>query len=91
MKAVHYKDPPKILIGYETERKMSNKIIQLGNIRKDSKNFTNPQTGRIYSVDGIAPTLNTCQGGDRQPKVLVNMKNIIDDTYGYEKSNRYME
>lgn len=71
---------------------MSNKIIQLGNIRKDSKNFTNPQTGRIYSVDGIAPTLNTCQGGDRQPKVLVNMRDIIiDDTYGYEKSNRYYD
>lgn len=41
---------------------MSNKIIQIGNIREDSDNFTNPQTGRIYSVDGISPTLNTCQG-----------------------------
>lgn len=39
-----------------------NKIIQLGNLREDSENFNNPQTGRIYSVDGIAPTLNTCQG-----------------------------
>ncbi len=39
-----------------------NKIIQLGNLRKDSKNFTNPQTGRAYSKDGIAPTINTCQG-----------------------------
>lgn len=61
LKAVHYKDPPKILIGYETEKRM-NKIIQLGNLRKDTKNFTNPQTGRIYSAEGIAPTLNTCQG-----------------------------
>lgn len=40
-----------------------NKIIQLGNLREDLENFSNPQTGRIYSVDGIAPTLNTCQGG----------------------------
>lgn len=39
-----------------------NKIIQLGNLREDLENFSNPQTGRIYSVDGIAPTLNTCQG-----------------------------
>lgn len=52
---------------------MSNKIIQIGNIREDSDNFTNPQTGRIYSVDGISPTLNTCQGGDRQPKVLIEL------------------
>lgn len=69
-----------------------NKIIQLSNLLEDSENFSNPQTGRIYSVDGIAPTLNTCQGGDRQPKVLVNMNEmIIDDTYGYKKSNRYYD
>ena len=43
-------------------RKRMNKIIQLGNLRKDTKNFTNPQTGRIYSAEGIVPTLNTCQG-----------------------------
>lgn len=47
------------------------KIIQLGNIRQGSINFQNPQTGRIYSIYGIAPTLNTCQGGERQPKVVV--------------------
>lgn len=50
-----------------------NKIIQLGNLRKDSKNFTNPQTGRVYSENGIAPTINTCQGGDREPKVLIKL------------------
>lgn len=44
-------------------RKRMNKIIQLGNLRKDTKNFTNPQTGRIHSAEGIAPTLNTCQVG----------------------------
>lgn len=43
-------------------RKKMNKIIQLGNLRKGTKNFTNPQTGRIYSAEGIAPTLSTCQG-----------------------------
>ena len=36
-----------------------NKIIQLSNLREDLENFSNPQTGRIYSVDGIAPTINT--------------------------------
>lgn len=41
---------------------MNNKIIQLGNIRNSTENFDNPQTGRVYSVDGIAPTINTCQG-----------------------------
>lgn len=40
-----------------------NKIIQIGNIRKGTPKFSNPQTGRIYSIEGVAPTLNTCQGG----------------------------
>ena len=43
---------------------MTNQIIQLGNIAKE-RNFKNPQTGRIYSIDGLAPTLNTCGGGGR--------------------------
>lgn len=29
------------------------------------------QNGRIYDIDGISPTLNTMQGGDRQPKIRV--------------------
>lgn len=30
----------------------------------------NEQVRRVYGVDGISPTLNTMQGGNRQPKVL---------------------
>ena len=39
------------------------KIIQLGNLRQDRKGFTNPQTGREYYEEGIAPTISTCKGG----------------------------
>lgn len=31
----------------------------------------NDQVRRVYGINGIAPTLNTMQGGHRQPKVLV--------------------
>lgn len=50
---------------------MANKVrcIQLGNIAV-GKSWDNPQSGRIYSADGIAPTLNTCGGGNREPKIL---------------------
>lgn len=50
---------------------MANKArcIQLGNIAV-GKSWDNPQRGRIYSVDGIAPTLNTCGGGNLEPKIL---------------------
>ena len=46
-----------------------NKIIQIGNIRKGTPKFSNPQTGRIYSIEGVAPTLNTCQGRARTQSV----------------------
>lgn len=49
-------------------------VKQVGNI-SDSDSFGgNPKTGRAYGIDGIAPTLNTMQGGGREPKVMV-----IDD------------
>ena len=44
------------------------KIIQLGNLRKGTQKFNNPQTGRVYSIDGIAPAINTCQGGESSTK-----------------------
>ena len=49
-------------------------INQLGNI-SDSKSFGgNPQTGRGYGIDGIAPTLNTMQGGGLEPKIFNNFR-----------------
>src|SRR5699024_10933908 len=30
----------------------------------------NPQTGRTYDPDGLAPTLNTMQGGNLQPQIV---------------------
>lgn len=49
-------------------------VKQIGNI-SDSNSFGgNPQIGRVYSDDGLSPTLNTMQGGGREQKVLV-----IDD------------
>lgn len=49
-------------------------INQLGNI-SDSKSFGgNPQTGRVYGIDGIAPTLNTMQGGGLEPKIFNNFR-----------------
>lgn len=44
-------------------------IRQIGNYKTEST-WDNPQTGRVYSADGISPTLNTCNGGDRQPKIV---------------------
>ena len=55
LSATDCKDPPKIL--------------QVGNIVKTGQ-FDNPQRGRIYDPDGLAPTLNTCSGGGLEPKFI---------------------
>ncbi|KAF0510584.1 DNA (cytosine-5-)-methyltransferase [Pediococcus acidilactici] len=45
-------------------------VNQIGNI-SNSKSFGgNPQVGRVYGTDGIAPTLSTMQGGGQEPKIL---------------------
>lgn len=33
-------------------------------------NSGNPQAGRVYNPKGISPALDTCQGGNRMPKIL---------------------
>jgi len=52
-------------------RKSSKTIKQIGNIYKGTYGRDDPETGRVYSPEGIAPTINTMQGGDREPKIKV--------------------
>ena len=51
-------------------RPTDNYIIQLGNLKNTESFGGNPQTGRVYSPDGISPCLNTMQGGGLEPKIL---------------------
>lgn len=46
-------------------------VHQIGNYLKTDSFGGNPQVGRVYGSDGIAPTLNTMQGRGREPKILV--------------------
>ena len=55
--ATDYKQPKQIL---------ESTIKQVGNI--DLGN--NESNNRVYSPDGLSPTLNTMQGGHRQPKII---------------------
>lgn len=56
-----------------------NFLIQIGQCYAD-----NNQAGRVYSKEGLSPTLNTCQGGNLQPK-------IIDDIYNHRPPREYEE
>ena len=46
-------------------------VKQLGNVREKATGWTNPQAGRVYDARGYCPTLNTMQGGCRQPIVVI--------------------
>lgn len=80
--ATDYKQPKRIAEkdGKLVER--ADEVKQIGNTIKTSSFGGNPQRGRVYSDEGISPTLNTMQGGGLEPKILVkNTDNQhIDDT-----------
>lgn len=63
LRATDYKDPTKIL-----EKK--SEIIEVGNLKEGQQNWKSPQTGRVYSTEGISPTLNTCGGGGHEVKIV---------------------
>lgn len=46
-------------------------IIQLFNICPPSANRPDKQRGRVYSVEGVSPTLDTARGGNAQPKIVM--------------------
>lgn len=48
----------------------NNEVKQVGNLTPGGSFGGNPQVGRVYSVDGISPTLSTMQGGGQEPKIL---------------------
>ena len=63
-------------------------VIQIGNIVDDTKiGFKNPQRGRIYHTDGIAPCLNTCGGGGLEPKIAAMRGRNPDNPSERGKSN----
>ena len=41
----------------------------------------NEQIRRVYNEEGISPTLNTMQGGNRQPKVMYKVKQATKQRY----------
>ena len=48
----------------------SKNIKQIGNIDQHKRKRKNPNTGRVYDTNGIAPCLSTMQGGGLEPKIL---------------------
>ena len=45
-------------------------IKEVGNLKEWLQSWKSPQTGRVYSTEGISPTLNTCGGGGHEVKIV---------------------
>ena len=53
----------------EQVKKFKNDLMFLGQIQEGGA-WKNPQAGRVYSAEGCSPAINTCQGGNLQPKIV---------------------
>lgn len=54
----------------------NNDVKQVGNLNPGGSFGGNPQVGRVYGIDGIAPTLSTMQGGGQEPKIVYSNDDI---------------
>lgn len=66
-------------------------IHQVGNYLKTSSFGGNPQRGRVYSPNGISPALNTMQGGNRQPQIVVKACLTPDRPHKRQNGRRFKE
>lgn len=63
-------------------------VKQVGNIIESTSFGGNPQRGRIYSANGLSPTLNTAQGGGLEPKALIErpLKGLPKNGWHFEQN-----
>ena len=52
-------------------------VVQIGNIYPDTDNFKNRTSGRVYSAEGLSPTLRTVTGGHNEPKVVEDWQTVV--------------
>lgn len=57
-----------------------NKLIMVGLLNTKAKECCR----RVYDENGIAPTLNTMQGGQREPKILIRLDFSNDNQFNQE-------
>lgn len=52
-------------------------VVQIGNIYPDTDGFKNRTSGRVYSAEGLSPTLRTVTGGHNEPKVVEDWQTVV--------------
>lgn len=62
---------------YNAHADKTNKVIEIGNVYPNDEGWTSPQRGRVYSRNGLSPTLQVCMGGGLSPKILWERNNKL--------------
>lgn len=57
----------------------TDKLILAGNLSGGKWDKVLECLRRYYDINGIAPTITTCQGGHREPKIL-DCRNAVNNT-----------
>ena len=70
-------------------RESQTAIEQVGNLLNTTSFGGNPQRGRIYSADGVAPTLTCSAGGGSQPKVIEKQSDKVAINNGTKQGYTY--
>lgn len=60
----------KLLENVSNREFLEHEVQQVGNI-VTTGNYSNPTRGRVYSVNGVAPSICTISGGGLEPKILI--------------------
>ena len=61
------------------------KVMQIANYLEGEGNYwKNPNNGRIYSGEGLSPTLSCMTGGNREPKVKIDI-GVDEDNFRVRK------
>lgn len=61
------------------------KCVQVGNLEGGKWDRINESCRRVYSEEGISPTIHTCQGGNTEPKIILKsnckrLKSLVEKT-----------
>lgn len=67
-----------------------NELKQIGQLYGTERE-PNPQAGRVYDASGISPTLDTCQGGQRMPKISIKQCLTPDRIEKRQNGRRFKE
>ncbi len=64
-----------------------NEIVWLGNVCP-TKTRDNPNQGRVYDINGLAPCVNTAGGGNLEPMIVVEDNKNDNRTQVFEPQRR---